>query len=260
MVKTFNIKFPAFTGVEKRRLYVYTPRSYNKEPEKRYPVLYMFDGHNVFFDSDAAFGKSWGLKEYLDANRVDLIVVALECNQNPDEARMYEYAPFEITVPQDWNVEFRNEYYGNETLRWFVRKLKPMIDANYRTLKSRKYTFLAGSSMGGLIAAYGVIKFNRYFSRGAALSPAFQISCGKMQETIYESNIAKNTILYMDYGTKDLDLPLALDEFRDVNYALMEKGVLVTSRVILDGRHSEADWQRQLPYVIRTLMQGIQEW
>ena len=67
MVDKWNITIPELTGEEERRAYVYLPESYFKSTKKRYPVLYMFDGHNVFFDEDATFGKCWGMKEFMDS-------------------------------------------------------------------------------------------------------------------------------------------------------------------------------------------------
>ena len=60
MVKKWNVTIPRLTGREKRRAYIYLPNSYRYHTERRYPVLYMFDGHNVFFDEDATYGKCWG--------------------------------------------------------------------------------------------------------------------------------------------------------------------------------------------------------
>ena len=65
MIKVEKIRIPTLPTKKPRRLYIYTPRGYAKS-EKRYPVLYMFDGHNVFYDSHATYGKSWGMKEYLE--------------------------------------------------------------------------------------------------------------------------------------------------------------------------------------------------
>lgn len=81
MIQKWNVTIPELTGNEPRGVYLYLPVDYDWSPERRYPVLYMFDGHNVFFDSDATYGKSWGLGEYLDAFQVPLIVAAVECNQ-----------------------------------------------------------------------------------------------------------------------------------------------------------------------------------
>ena len=60
MIKKWTIQIPSLSGNTKRRAYIYLPESYNKDLNKRYPVMYMFDGHNVFFDADATYGKSWG--------------------------------------------------------------------------------------------------------------------------------------------------------------------------------------------------------
>ena len=74
MVKKWSVSYPAVNGVEQRRVYVYLPTMYEADPERRYPVLYMFDGQNVFFDADATYGKSWGVADYLDYTDTPLIV------------------------------------------------------------------------------------------------------------------------------------------------------------------------------------------
>ena len=90
MVETWDITIPELTGDEVRRAYIYLPESYDTECEKRYPVLYMFDGHNVFFDSDATYGKCWGMKEYLDEYIGDLDPdeLAVGCQRENSDERM----------------------------------------------------------------------------------------------------------------------------------------------------------------------------
>ena len=66
MVEKWEVTLPELTGDEPRRAYVYLPKEAEEDPKKRFPVLYMFDGHNVFFDEDATYGKCWGMKEFLD--------------------------------------------------------------------------------------------------------------------------------------------------------------------------------------------------
>ena len=90
MVKVFEVSYPAYTGREPRNVYVYLPKDYEAGDTRRYPVLYMFDGHNAFFDDHATYGKSWGLGEYLDKTDSALIVVAVECNHSPENARLSE--------------------------------------------------------------------------------------------------------------------------------------------------------------------------
>ena len=92
MVNRHKIQIPELTGEEERNLYIYLPDSYDWDRERYYPVLYMFDGHNVFFDSDATYGKCWGMKEYMDHTNTQVIIVAVECNHSPDNGRLKEYA------------------------------------------------------------------------------------------------------------------------------------------------------------------------
>ena len=77
MVKKWKVKIPTLTGEKERRAYIYLPASYSQYPDRRYPVMYMFDGHNVFFDSDATYGKSWGMNKYMQDSKKQLIIVAV---------------------------------------------------------------------------------------------------------------------------------------------------------------------------------------
>ena len=94
MIDCFDVTIPALTGEEPRRAWVYVPDFVREEPKARVPVLYMFDGHNLFFDLDATYGKSWGLKEFLEESEAPLIVAAAECNHGHNHERLSEYSPF----------------------------------------------------------------------------------------------------------------------------------------------------------------------
>ena len=83
MIEKFTLPYPAYTGEEERTVYVYLPDAFEENEKMRYPVLYMFDGHNVFLDEDATYGKSWGLGRYLDENEVPMVVVGVECTITP---------------------------------------------------------------------------------------------------------------------------------------------------------------------------------
>ena len=74
MVKKWKVTIPKLSGEMERTVYLYLPESYKKEKDRRYPVMYMFDGHNVFFDEDATYGKSWGMKEYMDESGTNHIL------------------------------------------------------------------------------------------------------------------------------------------------------------------------------------------
>lgn len=228
MVEKFVMNLEQFSDYPERRVYVYLPTSYNNS-DRHYPVLYMFDGQNVFFDEDATYGKSWGMANYLDYTDTEVMVVAVECNQNPNHGRMFEYSPY----------DYENDYYGSvtgkgdETLDWFIHTLKPMIDENYRTLSDRENTYIAGSSMGGLMAIYALIKHNDVFSKAAALSPSFWPGVEQLKQLIITSKLDEHTYLYMDKGEYEIAGRLeSVKMFSIFSSLLMCKGVKVTSRII----------------------------
>ena len=124
MIEKWTTPIPKLSGREGRTVYVYVPNEAQENPEARYPVLYMFDGHNVFFDSDATYGKCWGMKEYLESTNTPLIVVAVDCNHSPNNGRLSEYSPFTFEDPKLGYIRGR----GRTTMDWFAHTLKGMID------------------------------------------------------------------------------------------------------------------------------------
>lgn len=257
MVQRFSVSVPLFNQTtEMRTAYLYLPSSYDAEPQKRYPVLYMFDGHNVFFDSDATYGKSWGLADYLDRHQEPLIVVAIECNHHPDHGRLKEYAPFDFCVPEVGLITG----HGKETMDWLTTSFKPQIDRTYRTLADREHTYIAGSSMGGLMSLYALTTYGSVFSRAAALSPSLWIAPEKVLDLIacspsYEPELCSAPVLYMDYGSRELtQRPGAAAAFNQTVAALLEKNILLNCRIVPGGTHCEASWERQIPFFLNTLL------
>ena len=164
MVQKFEFWFSP--AGENRRIHLYLPDDYGRT-EERYPVVYMFDGHNLFFDSDATFGKSLGLKEFLDRWHKKLIVVGIECSKQ-DLQRVHEYCPYHIRSAIYGEIQGR----GDETVAWIVHALKPYIDRTYRTYPFREATAIAGYSMGGMMALFAVLRYNNWFSKAAVISPS----------------------------------------------------------------------------------------
>lgn len=254
MIIKWNVSVPELTGAQKRRAYVYLPDSYKYDKKKRYPVLYMFDGHNVFFDEDATYGKSWGMKEYMDSSGTQLIIAAVECDHSPDNGRLSEYSPFDLEMKGGEHIEGR----GDKTMHWFIHFFKPYIDKHYRTIPDRKHTFIAGSSMGGLMSLYAVLKYNRTFSRAAALSPSLWTNPKLINELIKNSSPAGGTVIYMDYGSEEMrGRKTMYKAFGRSANLLLEKKVFLDLRIVPGGEHCEASWQEQIPFFMNTLMYGI---
>ena len=243
MVKKWNITIPQLSGEKTRRAYIWLPASYDKEPQKRYPVMYMFDGHNVFFDSDATFGKSWGMAKFMTQSKKDLIIVAIECNHEGN-SRLQEYSPINFQNATLGRIKGKGRVYMN----WLTKELKPFIDRNYRTLPERENTILAGSSMGGLMALYGCCVFNHVFQRAACLSPSLWVDTGKVIELIARAHIKNDTCIYMDYGSEEMYNHAANAEaLISTSHLLLSKRVNLALRVVPGGNHSEASWEQQIP-------------
>ena len=247
MIETFSMPFPRQTSKKQRKVYVYLPEGF--EPDAAFPVLYMFDGHNVFFDEDATYGKSWGMKEYLENDRTPLVVVAVDCNHSPDHGRLKEYAPFYFQAPGIGQIRGR----GHAYMEWLTQQLKPFIDEHYPVLPDRENTFIAGSSMGGLMTLYAMCKYGSVFSRGAALSPSIGFDPKQVLEMIDKTKFRKGTLIYMDYGEKEISYRNTRNDFADVSAALIRKKVMLESRVIPDGEHNEASWEKQVPFFMDAL-------
>ena len=255
MIDKWSITIPELSGDEPRNLYVYLPDSAEDDPEQRFPVLYMFDGHNVFFDEDATYGKSWGMREFAEDSQLPLIIAAVECTHDPNNGRLSEYSPFTFSEEGLGRIKGR----GRQTMEWMIHSFKPMIDKKYPTLPDREHSFIAGSSMGGLMSLYAVTEYNAVFSRAAALSPSIWAASGQLDRMLREAEIAPGTVVYMDYGENELsNHPDMIRRFSRVASILMERGVLLNCRIVPDGNHCEASWERQIPFFMDTLFYGLE--
>lgn len=255
MLKKWSVRYPAVNGWERRDVYLYLPTMYFEEPERRFPVLYMFDGQNLFLDEEASFGKSWGMEAYLDAHDVPLIVAGLASNSGENNERLLEYSPYRFDDPEFGPMEGC----GKATLDWYTRRFKPFIDRNFRTIPEREYTFLGGSSMGGLMSLYGLLRYNRTYSRAAALSPSLWVAPDALRALTGSSRLNGGEVMYMDYGSREEGteanmLPL----FTDIASRLLKREIALTLRLVPNGEHSEASWERQLPFLIETLLFGLE--
>ena len=110
-----------------RDIFIYLPNNYLNN-KKRYPVLYMLDGQNIFFNDYATYGKSWEMKEFLDQHHKEYIVVGIDCNHTGNQ-RLVEYTPFEFNDHYFGYIEAK----GDITIDWIVSTLKPHIDKNYNS-------------------------------------------------------------------------------------------------------------------------------
>ena len=242
---------------ELRRLHIWLPEDYETSGE-RYPVVYFFDGHNLFENGDATYGKSWGMKEFLDGWGKRLIIVGMECSHTGTN-RLVEYCPYHFR--KGFLGEIRGT--GDDTVRWIIDELKPMIDREYRTWPFRECTMIAGSSMGGLMSLYTVVRYNHLFSKAACLSSTIAPCMEDLAADIARCGIDPDTRVYLSWGseegrgTKEYPRSDSRDEMTCRNSELAgrleRRGANTRLYCQQGGHHCEADWEKQVPLFMNYL-------
>lgn len=243
MIEKFEVDITPF-GL-KRTIHLYLPDDY-KISEERYPVIYMYDGHNLFFDEDATYGKSWGLKDFLDYYDKKMIVVGMECNHE-GQKRLDEYCPYDVSHSYFGDIHGVGDIY----MQWVVDELKPFIDQHYRTIPFRECTMIAGSSMGGLMALYTIVHHNNIFSKAACLSSAISFCFDELVKEIESSSLNQDTLVYMDWGSEESrnkkGLAYATNANLELSHLLQCHGAKTYPHCVINGKHNEATWEKQIP-------------
>ncbi|WP_233498181.1 alpha/beta hydrolase [Meiothermus sp. QL-1] len=237
-----------------RDIRVYLPPSY-RQSERRYPVLYMHDGQNLFDEATSYVGE-WQVDENMEAlarEGLEAIVVGIP---NMGLERLDEYSPF------------RDPRYGGgrgaRYLRFIVETLKPFIDDELRTLPGRAHTAIAGSSMGGFISLCAYHLYPQVFGGAGVMSPSFWFAEGAIYHLVEKTPRAPGR-LYMDVGHLELSLSGVdsrryLEDVRRMHRLLLQKGwrLGVDYHYLEDpaGAHHEAHWARRFPGMARFLLQS----
>ncbi len=239
--------------VAPREVQVWLPPGYADQPERRYPVLYLHDGQNVF-DADAA-GSEWQADEaaqrgVLAGELQPMIIVAVAST----DTRMHDYTPW----PRSKNLHDLfsaappggggGPAYG----RYLMQELKPAIDARYRTLPGREHTALGGSSLGGLVTMWLLLEHGTTFGAGLVVSPsvwwADEAIVGAVQRAPADLPAPQ---LWLDMGTAEG--PNAVPMARRLRAALLARGWELRYEEAAGAAHTEAAWAQRLPAMLRFL-------
>ena len=262
----------------KKLLRVYLPNGYSEE--KKYPVLYMHDGQNIYSEETSAYNMSWNVHNVIeDLVSKDiiapLIVVGIDCNESIEGTRMDECSPWQCTFKIDSSEEniededFKKmanlgglgDIYGD----FLVNKVKPLIDEKYSTLMDRENTLLAGSSMGGLITLYLGLKYNNIFSKLGCFSSAFFFSFEPLIEFLKDVKVKGDMKLYFDVGTRESgnsSNAFIDNAYLDVNNAVVD---LIKEKndpnlqdilyVVEEGAyHNEIAWNKRFPKFLEWIL------
>lgn len=265
--------------VKPRNVDVWLPDDYTST--KKYAVLYMHDGQ-MLFDSTPTWNKQeWGVEEtvgdLLKTKKIKECIVVGIWNTNIRHSEYFPQKPFE-SLPKNYrdsllsyakrNPEtslFSAPVQSNQYLKFLVTELKPFIDSAFSTKPDQKNTFIAGSSMGGLISIYALCEYPDVFGGAACLSThwpgIFTVVNNPIpkafQEYLREAlPNPKTHKIYFDYGTETLDAlyePLQLKVDEVMKQKRYTHKTWVTEK-FTGADHSEKAWRERLAIPITFLL------
>lgn len=247
--------FPSWREPHRRTVRIYTPAAYDREPERRFGVLYLQDGQNVFAHPESARFHTWmansAIEQLAASGRTEpWLIVAID--HSPD--RFGDYTPWD-------DHESHVTAHGERYARFLVEELKPFVDQHYRTRTDPEWTAVAGSSLGGLISLYLGFSRPHVFGRIGGFSPSVMWSHGKLFQH-WRAHSGRWTRIYLDAGADErmaldgrhLDYGNAARAFyehlRGLGYADHEVKLWLEP----GGQHDETDWQRRFPVAMSWLL------
>lgn len=274
LYENFQSKF-----ITERNVEVWLPENFNTK--KRYAVLYMHDGQ-MLFDSTTTWNHlSWDVDDVatklLKENKVrDFIVVGISNGGRTRHADYFPQKPFESLTREQKDFVSRalqgtaktTESFrpvSDNYLKFIVKELKPFIDKNYPVYKDRSHTFIAGSSMGGLISMYAICEYPGFFGGAACMSThwpgIFSVEGNPIPDAFVnymKKNLPdpKSHKIYFDYGDQTLDSmypPLQ----KKVDDAMKTRGFTSKSWLtqFYPGKdHSEKSWRQRLNIPLEFLL------
>jgi predicted alpha/beta superfamily hydrolase len=227
-------------GLAPRDIIVWLPPDYNKDTKQRYSVVYMHDGQNIVDPATSSFGVDWKIDETSDSlirNRLVKPYIVVGINNTADRSK--EYTPGDL---------------GSAYMKFVVEKVKPFIDANFRTKPDRKNTVVGGSSAGGIISFMLAWEYPSIFGRAICMSPAFKIQDIDYVKNVNASKEKRNVFFYIDNGGIGLESQLqpGVDAMIE---ALKRKGYKNGKDyyyfVDAAAKHNEAAWAKRFPAAIK---------
>ena len=250
------VRYPSMHSIHvaPRNIDVWLPPSYGKEPGKRYPVLYMHDGQNLFDPATSYGGIDWAVDEAMtDLIEKGAVREAIVVGVWNTPKRREEYMPqravqgmVDFNVPGAIDVK-PEEIISDRYLAFLVKELKPFIDATYRTLPDRANTYVMGSSMGGLISQYAMSQYPDVFGGAGCVSTHWPAGNGIALDDFAAHLPDPATHRYwFDYGTATLDATYepyqkrADEILRNAGYV---EGQNWITRKFEGAEHSEKAWR-----------------
>jgi predicted alpha/beta superfamily hydrolase len=239
----------------RRDVLVYLPPDYWRFSSRRYPVLYLHDGQNVFDAATSFAGVEWGVDEttqrLIQRKLVEpLIIVAVA---NVGERRVDEYAPTSGVIDPKENPRRHSGGLAHLYGQFLMEELKPFIDKKYRTKPDAESTGLGGSSLGGLATLAIGIFYSEVFTRLMVMSPSIWWDDYAILRLVGILGQKPPLKIWLDTGTDEPGWELA----RHLRDCLIDKGwqpeVDLSYLEVKGANHSEAAWAARVEPALRFL-------
>ena len=235
----------AMPGLNRSRtLRLCLPPSYGQDPQRRYPVIYMHDGQNLF-DAATSFAGEWGVDETMEAlakeTGFEALVVGID---NGAEKRNSEMAPY------DHKELGKAE--GPAYLDFIVHTVKPFIDAGWRTRPEREHTAMMGSSLGGLISHAALLSHGEVFGRYGLFSPSYW-AAPQLFDATTAARLPAETRIHLYCGGKEGRGMVEPARRMHTVLARQLAPERLTLNIAAEAGHNEAAWRAELPAALRQL-------
>lgn len=264
--------------VKTRRVDIWLPAEYASNPKKKFPVLYMQDGQNLFNPETATNKTAWEVDDtaakQIAAKIIDPVIIVAIWNT---DLRYSEYFPDkaaenftakdteEIAKIRKMSNIPETGYLGDEYLLFLTTELKPYIDKKFRTLPEAVNTSICGSSMGGVISLYAICEYPEVFGQAACISTHWPLlmdntylgPASAFKQYLFEKLPApKNHRIYFDHGTATLDQYYGVHQ-TGVDNMMRMKGYLHNkswlTRKYDNAAHNESAWRDRFDQVLQFL-------
>lgn len=248
-IESFEIDIPQLK--RSRTVWVYLPDDY-QETGKSFPVIYMHDGQNLFYDKLTAYGTAWHVDKVMDeiyrTTGRSAIVVGVECN---GKHRLSEYSPWKASLAvslfrRDIPKENRGGE-GKQYAEFFTKNLKNAVDSKYNTANEREATAVIGSSMGGFISCYIGVKHQRLYETMGLFSTFSQFNRRAFYRFLNKTpqTLPQHALIYC--GGKEWDKARRNEMMVNDSLALYKKlacrGVHCELLLNCDFKHFETAWE-----------------
>ncbi|MFL6674820.1 MAG: alpha/beta hydrolase [Massilia sp.] len=217
----------------KRQVRLYLPPGYASSG-KRYPVLYMHDGQNLF-DAATAYAGEWKVDETLDelakSGQLELIVVGIDNGQDKRMTELNAWANPRFGAPE-----------GRAYMDFIVKVVKPLVDSSYRTLPDRAHTGIMGSSMGALISHYAINQYPEVFSKAGVFSPAYW-TAPQSYEFAAATRLPGDARVYMLMGEQEGDA--MVPDVQRMAEVVAKAGLPAQNlvlKIVPGAKHNEGFW------------------